>query len=116
MVNRSVARVFRDSSRTCESGPSRVITAAVVRGLKPQGFRRDVEASLKLRVNQKENPGALLGAARDAAITWRVVGRHEADSSDREISATCGQGSPLPHAHPAETAAIARQAHLLDVW
>jgi len=53
--NPSVARVFRDSAtRKYVSGRARVITAAVVRGLKPLEFKDNVQAALKLQRLQLE--------------------------------------------------------------
>ena len=62
------------------SGPARIITAAVVRGLKPPEFQENVQAALKLQDGSwKENSTAVFRLVRAEASKWRLV--EQADSA-----------------------------------
>lgn len=77
--NPSVARIFRNEKRKWHSGPARVVTEAIVRGLKPRAFKKDVEAQLSLQGGWKDDPKAVFAVVRAEALAWRRVERHEAE-------------------------------------
>lgn len=91
-ANPSVARVFRDSAtRKYVSGPARVITAAVVRGLKPPEFKENVQATLKLQDGSwKENPTAVFRLVHAEARKWRLVEQAESRRRSRARKTTPG--------------------------
>eukprot|EP00903_Cladosiphon_okamuranus_P005335 g5333.t1 len=74
-ANPSAGRVFRDSAtRKYVSGPARVITDAVLRGLKPPELKENVQAALNLQDGSwKENPTAVFRLVRAEASKWRLV-------------------------------------------
>lgn len=95
--NPHVERVFRDSEWNYESGPARVITAAVVRGLKPRAFKEHVDGILELQGRTwKENPDELFALVRAQAVAWRLVEKAEASQRQRRGKSTAdGQDSQL---------------------
>eukprot|EP00903_Cladosiphon_okamuranus_P006086 g5996.t1 len=91
-ANSSVGRVFRDSvTRKYVSGPARVITAAVLRGLKPPEFKENVQAALKLQDGSwKENPTAVFRLVRAEASKWRLVEQAKSRRRSRARKTTPG--------------------------
>eukprot|EP00903_Cladosiphon_okamuranus_P009617 g9153.t1 len=74
--NPGVARIFREKRKYTE-GSARVITQALVRGLKPLEFKEDVKDALKVKGKWKENPNMVFNLIREQALIWRVVERRD---------------------------------------
>ena len=87
--NPSAEKVFRDADGKYVKGPARALTAALVAGLKPHEFKVEVESALQMKGNWKEDPVAVFGAVRAAALDWRVVERaYKWRSQDRSKPAS----------------------------
>ena len=93
--NPSAEKVFRDADGKYVKGPARVLTAALVAGLKPHEFKVEVESALQMKGNWKEDPVAVFGAVRAAALDWRVVER-----ADKRRSQAHGKSAPQKKQRP----------------
>lgn len=61
------AAVFRTPDGVYKKWPACVITATIVKGLKPAGFKHRVERDLQLRDGWKSDPDVVLEVALSAA-------------------------------------------------
>ena len=90
--NPSAEKLFRDADGKYVKGPARVLTAALVAGLKPREFKVEVENSLQMQGNWKDDPVAVFDAVRAAALEWRVVERaNKTRGQARDTSASRGK-------------------------
>eukprot|EP00903_Cladosiphon_okamuranus_P012579 g11776.t1 len=97
--NPGVARIFREKRKYIE-GSAHVITQALVRGLKPLEFKKDVEDALKVKGKWKENPNMVFNLIREQALIWRVVERRDEKRRLRGKSGFAGKGDPAPSSPP----------------
>lgn len=98
--NPGAVRVFRDDADKYKRGPARVISEAVVKGLKPREFKDNVEAALKLTGNWKDEPDALFEVVQEAAVAWRVVERADTMRRARGKPVSGETGGPAPSVQP----------------
>lgn len=75
--NPGAARIFREKLKYIE-GNARIITEAIVSGLKPLEFKENVQAALKVKGRWKENPNMVFNLVREQALIWRVVEQTDA--------------------------------------
>ena len=93
-------RAWKSTSRTREKrkyieGFARIITEALVRGLKPQELKEDVVDALKVTRKWMENPTMVFNLIRKQALVWRVAERH--DEKRRRVrwkQGIAGEGGP----------------------
>eukprot|EP00903_Cladosiphon_okamuranus_P011351 g10699.t1 len=95
--NPSVERIFRDSGGVYADGPARIITSALVGGLKPPEFKAQVESTLAIQGKWKGDPEHVQDVIREAALAWRVVeraDRHRKAAGRTDPGSNGGQQPP----------------------
>ena len=113
--NPGVARIFREKRKYIE-GSARVVTEALVRGLKPQEFKEDVVDALKVKGKWKENPNLVFNLIREQALIWRVVERRDEKRRIRGKSGSASKGGPSPSSPPQQRQRNSKLTCWMDVW